>query len=196
MGNSTVANESLSPTDLDNFTNPLRLPGDELDGVMGILDASDAQLHITTRRESVEILPGKRRSKVSAYRVERDGNIYLNPTIRVKTGANFSTELANGLDEETTVHWHGLHVDWRMDGHPLLPVAPNASYRYAYPVENRGGTYWYHPHAHGTSARQTYSGLAGFFIVEDEEERRLVEALDLKLDGTDIPLPHPGQDAR
>ena len=86
---------------------------------MGILDASDAQLHITTRRESVEILPGKRRSKVSAYRVERDGNIYLNPTIRVKTGANFSTELANGLDEETTVHWHGLHVDWRMDGHPL-----------------------------------------------------------------------------
>jgi blue copper oxidase len=185
MGISSVAYESLSPTDLDNFTNPLRLPAD--DGVMGILDASDAQLHITTRRESVEVLPGKR-SEVSAYRVQRDGKIYLNPTIRVRTGANFSTELANGLDEKTTVHWHGLHVDWRMDGHPLLPVAPDATYRYAYPVENRGGTYWYHPHAHGTSARQTYSGLAGLFIVEDEEERRLSEVLDLKLGGTDIPL--------
>jgi blue copper oxidase len=185
MGISTAAYDSLSPTDLDNFTNPLRLPGG--DGVMGILDASDTPLRITTGTKSVEVLPGKR-SEVSAYRVERDGKIYLNPTIRLRTGANFSAELANGLDEETTIHWHGLHVDWRMDGHPLLPVAPDATYRYAYPVENRGGTYWYHPHAHGTSARQTYSGLAGFFIVEDEEERRLVEALDLKLGGTDIPL--------
>jgi blue copper oxidase len=185
MGISSAAYDSLSPTDLDNFTNPLRLPGG--DGVMGILDASDTPLRVTTCRESIEVLPGKR-SEVLAYRVERDGEIYLNPTIRVRTGANFSTELANGLDEETTIHWHGLHVDWRMDGHPLLPVAPDATYRYAYPVENRGGTYWYHPHAHGTNARQAYSGLAGFFIVEDEVEQRLSEALDLKLGGTDIPL--------
>jgi blue copper oxidase len=185
MGISSAAYGSLSPTDLDNFTNPLRLPGE--DGLMGILDASDTPLRIMTCRDSIEVLPGKR-SEISAYRVERDGKFYLNPTIRVRTGANFSAELANGLDEETTVHWHGLHVDWRMDGHPFLPVAPNATYRYAYPVENWGGTYWYHPHAHGTSARQTYSGLAGFFIVGDEEERRLSEALDLKLGGTDIPL--------
>jgi blue copper oxidase len=185
MGISSAAYGSLSPTDLDNFTNPLRLPGE--DGLMGILDASDTPLRIMTCRDSIEVLPGKR-SEISAYRVERDGKFYLNPTIRVRTGANFSAELANGLDEETTVHWHGLHVDWRMDGHPFLPVAPNATYRYAYPVENWGGTFWYHPHAHGTSARQTYSGLAGFFIVEDEKERRLSEALDLKLGGTDIPL--------
>jgi FtsP/CotA-like multicopper oxidase with cupredoxin domain len=90
---------------------------------MGTLDASDAQLRITTCRESVEVLPGKK-SEVSAYRVERDGKTYANPTIRVRSGANFSAELANGLDEETTIHWHGLHVDRRMDGHPLLPVAP------------------------------------------------------------------------
>jgi blue copper oxidase len=185
MGISSAAYGSLSPTDLDNFTNLLRLPGE--DGLMGILDASDTPLRIMTCRDSIEVLPGKR-SEISAYRVERDGKFYLNPTIRVRTGANFSAELANGLDEETTVHWHGLHVDWRMDGHPFLPVAPNATYRYAYPVENWGGTSWYHPHAHGTSARQTYSGLAGFFIVGDEEERRLSEALDLKLGGTDIPL--------
>jgi suppressor of ftsI/bilirubin oxidase len=185
MGISSAAYDSLSPTDLDNFTNPLRLPGD--DGVMGILDASDAPFRITTCRESVEVLPGKR-SEVSAYRVERDGETYANPTIRVRSGATFSSELANGLDEETVIHWHGLHVDWRMDGHPLLPVGSGAAYRYAYPVENRGGTYWYHPHAHSTSARQTHSGLAAFFIVEDEEDRRLGEALDLMLGQTDIPL--------
>ena len=78
MGISSAAYDSLSPTDLDNFTNPLRLPGD--DGVMGILDASDTPLRVTTCRESIEVLPGKR-SEVSAYRVERDGKIYLNQTV-------------------------------------------------------------------------------------------------------------------
>ena len=185
MDVSSAAYDPISPTNLDNFTNPLRLPGD--DGIMGIVNASDAPLRITTGRESLEVLPGKR-SEVWAYRIEREGKTYVNPTIRVQTGTNFSAELANGLDEETTIHWHGQHVDWRMDGHPLLPVGPGAAYRYAYPVANRGGTYWYHPHAHGTSAGQTYSGLAGFFLVEDEDERRLSEALDLRLGQTDIPL--------
>ena len=138
MDISSAAYDSLSSTNLDNFTNPLRLPGEG--GVMGILDASDTPLRVTTCRESIEVLPGKR-SEVLAYRVERDGKTFVNPTIRVRAGANFSAELANGLDEETTVHWHGLHVDWRMDGHPLLPVGSGAAYRYDYPVENRGGTY-------------------------------------------------------
>jgi blue copper oxidase len=176
---------TMDPRDLGNFTNPLRLPGDE--GMMGVLDASDAPLRITTRTESVEVLPGKR-TELLAYRVEREGKTHVNPTIMVRTGANFSAELANGLDEETTIHWHGQHVDWRMDGHPLLPVAPGAAYRYAYPMANRGGTYWYHPHAHGSSVRQTYSGLAGFFIVEDGDERRLAETLDLRLGETDVPV--------
>src|SRR5687767_12693183 len=116
MNMSSAAYDLLSPTNLDNFTNPLLLPGD--DGLMGIVDASDAPLRITTGTESVEVLPGKR-SKISAYRIEREGKTYVNPTIRVRSGASFSAELANGLDEETTIHWHGPHVEWRMDGHPL-----------------------------------------------------------------------------
>ena len=75
-----------------------------------------------------------------------------------------------------------------MDGHPFRPVAPGSTYRYTFPVLDRGGTYWYHPHPHGGTARQTYAGLAGFFVVDDEDEQRLVEALDLELGKTDIPL--------
>src|SRR5215211_6457050 len=183
MSSATYA--PLSPTELDNFKNPLRLPGD--DGVMGLLDTSDAPVRITAQKESVEILPGKR-TELWAYRAERDGKTYMNPTFRVRKGKEFSAEFANDLDEETTVHWHGLHVDWRMDGHPFRPVATGATYRYAFPVKDRGGTYWYHPHPHGGTARQTYAGLAGFFLVEDEEQQRLDEALDLRLGETDIPL--------
>jgi blue copper oxidase len=182
---SSAAYTPLSPTSLDNFKNPLRLPGEGK--VMGILDASDIPVRIAAQKESVEVVPGKR-TNLRAYRAERDGKTYVNPTIRVRTGKEFSAEFANELDEETTVHWHGLHVDWRMDGHPFRPVAPGATYHYAFPVQDRGGTYWYHPHPHGGTARQTYSGLAGLFLVEDEEERRLADALDLRLGETDIPL--------
>jgi|SRR5918993_596347 suppressor of ftsI/bilirubin oxidase len=142
---------------------------------------------ITAKKESVEVVPGKS-TELLAYHAKRDGKTHVNPTIRVRTGTEFSAEFANDLDEETTVHWHGLHVDWRMDGHPFQPVATGATYRYAFPVRDRGGTYWYHPHPHGGTARQTYAGLAGFFLVEDNDQRRLDEALDLTLGETDIPL--------
>jgi FtsP/CotA-like multicopper oxidase with cupredoxin domain len=109
--------------------------------------------------------------------------------LTVGKGAGFSTELVNGLrKEETTIHWHGLHLDWRANGHPSRQVGPGATYRYEFPVLNAGGTYWYHPHAHEDTARQTYLGLAGFFLVRDEEDRRLNEALGLELGETDVPL--------
>jgi blue copper oxidase len=122
------------------------------------------------------------------YRAERDGRVWLNPIFLVKTGDAFSVSLANELHEATTIHWHGLHLDWRMDGHPLRAVRTGGRYHYAYPVANRGGTYWYHTHGHGNTARQVYMGLAGFFIIEDEDERRVNEALGVELGETDLPL--------
>ena len=146
MGMSFAAYDSLNPTNLHNFNNPLHLAGEE--GVMGVLHSSDASVRFTAHKESVEVVPGKR-SELWAYAAEQNGKTYVNPTFRVRAGANFSAEFTNDLEEETTVHWHGLHVDWRMDGHPFRPVAPGTSFRCSFPVQNRGSTYWYHPHPHG-----------------------------------------------
>jgi blue copper oxidase len=55
-------------------------------------------------------------------------------------------------------------------------------------VHNRGGTYWYHTHAHELTAKQAYKGLASFFLVDDDDQRALVKALDLRLGETDLPL--------
>ena len=185
MEMSSEAYASFDPTNLDTFKNPLHLPRE--DGLMGVLDASNAPVHFTAHKESVEILPGKV-ADLLAYHAERDGKTYVNSTIRVQKGKELAAEFTNDLDEESTVHWHGLHVDWRMDGHPFRPVAPGATYRYTFRVQDRGGTYWYHPHPHGRTAIQTYSGLAGLFLVEDEDEGKLTEALDLRLGETDVPL--------
>ncbi|MQB01982.1 MAG: multicopper oxidase domain-containing protein [Actinobacteria bacterium] len=118
-------------------------------------------------------LPGRRRGQ---------------PIISVPRGFAFQADLTNRLGEVTTTHWHGLQVDWRMDGHPQRAVPPGTTYRYRFPITDRAGTYWYHPHPHGNTARQVYQGLASFLLVDDEDDRALREALDLTLGETDIPL--------
>ena len=177
--------DSLDPTNLGNFKNRLNVPG--RDGLFGLFDASAGPAELVARKEGVQLASGKD-TNLLVYRVEREGRVWLNPTFLVKSGYTFSASLTNELDEDTTIHWHGLHLHWRMDGHPLRAVRPGAGYRYAYPVANRGGTYWYHTHGHGNTARQVYMGLAGLFIVEDDDERRVNGALGVELGETDLPL--------
>jgi hypothetical protein len=100
MEMSSAAYASLNPTSLDNLKNPLRLPG--VDGVMGMLDASNSPVRFTAHKKSIEILPSKR-ADLLAYGAERDGKTYVNPTFRVQKGKEVSAEFTNDLDEETTV---------------------------------------------------------------------------------------------
>jgi hypothetical protein len=86
MEMSSEAYASLDPTNLDNFKNPLHLPGD--DGLMGVLDASNAPVRFTAHKASVEILPGKG-ADLLAYHAERDGKSYVNSTIRVQRGRGY-----------------------------------------------------------------------------------------------------------
>ena len=69
------------------------------------------------------------------------------PEIRVRQGDRLRISVANRLDEETTVHWHGLRVPNAMDGVPHLtqkPIASGKGYEYEFDVPD-AGTYWYHP---------------------------------------------------
>lgn len=163
------------------------LPTPGASGLLGVLDVSGTEIPLTATTTTHAILPGKN-ATLMVYTTAVGGWSYINPIFRVQTGQSFAATLANNLDERTNIHWHGLQVEGRMDGHPSLSVAPGASTRYAFTVRNRGGMYWYHPHADGTTAKQAYSGLASLFLVEDDDERALAQALDLRFGETDIPL--------
>jgi len=106
------------------------------------------------------------------------------PTLRMRRGERVELTLQNELPEQTILHWHGLDVPEAADGHPRLAIAPGARYDYAFQVRDRAGLYWYHPHTHGRTAPQTYQGMAGLLIVEDEEEA----ALGLPSGEREIPL--------
>ncbi len=165
-------------------TNPLLLPGDS--GVLGVLKPT-APFTLNAGLSSLEILQGKE-TGLWVYKAEQNGASFINPVIKVKKGDLFSATLENGLSEPTIIHWHGLHVDTKNDGHPADAISGGGSYPYEFTVANRAGTYWYHTHAHGLTGKQAYYGLAGFYIVEDDEELALQEALDLEFGKNDIPL--------
>lgn len=91
------------------------------------------------------------------------------PQLIVDRGAHVSVPFTNGLDEETTVHWHGLRHDVRFDGVPEFsqdPVRPGETFTYElfFPDE---GVFWYHPHVR--EDRQQDLGLSGVMIVRDPE---------------------------
>lgn len=109
---------------------------------------------------------------------------YLGPIFRVRQGQHIRIHFVNELTEDSIIHWHGLILSEAMDAHPHYAIAPGETYLYDFQVTNRAGTYWYHPHTHGATATQVYNGLAGLFIVVDDEEM----AAGLPSGDYDIPL--------
>jgi FtsP/CotA-like multicopper oxidase with cupredoxin domain len=95
------------------------------------------------------------------------------PTLRARQGEQARIRLVNQLPEPTIVHWHGVIVPDHADGHPRHAIDPGMSFDYEFPVMQRAGTFWYHPHPHHLTAGQIHRGLAGFFIVTDAEEDAL-----------------------
>ena len=109
---------------------------------------------------------------------------YLGPIFRLKRGQRVRVRFSHELPETSIVHWHGLHVPEKDDGHPRLVIPKGKTYTYDYTVRDRAGMYWYHPHPHGRTGPEVYRGMAGLFIVSDEEE----QALGLPSGEYDIPL--------
>jgi FtsP/CotA-like multicopper oxidase with cupredoxin domain len=71
-----------------------------------------------------------------------------------------------------TIHWHGLHVPWQMDGVPYVSQLPigqkefggkGNEFTYTFQV-NQTGTYWYHCHV--DTAHHMDMGMYGAFIVD------------------------------
>ena len=185
----------FDPVAAENFQQKLFIPlvSPNAGGPFGVLDVTGS-LKLRATAASFPLLPGptpqaaKAPSPFLLYQTEHAGQPYQNPILRIESGARFTASLENALTEPTIIHWHGLHTPAVMDGHPRNTIAPGARYDYDFTVRNRGGTYWYHTHAHELTAKQAYNGLASFFLVDDDDQRKLAVALDLKLGVTDLPL--------
>ena len=71
------------------------------------------------------------------------------PLVRLREGQNVHLAVTNTLDEDTSIHWHGLIVPFQFDGVPGISfpgIKPGETFVYEFPVR-QAGTYWYHSHS-------------------------------------------------
>ena len=115
-----------------------------------------------------------------------DGD-YLGPTLRARVGERVRVHVHNGLAEETSVHWHGMHLPAAMDGGPHQPIAPGGDWSPEWEVRQAPATLWYHPHPHGRTEEHVARGLAGMFIL-DPPAHEPVEGLPGEYGVDDLPL--------
>ncbi len=88
------------------------------------------------------------------------------PLIRLKQGQTARLTVVNDLDEDSSIHWHGLLLPFQMDGVPGVSfpgIAPQSTFVYEFPVV-QSGTYWYHSH----SGLQEQLGHYGPMIIDPE----------------------------
>ena len=155
--------------------------------------AHDVEINLTAAPAQQTILSGQATTvwKYTASLVKGDASnlvtlpdTYLGPIIHLRTGQRVRINFTNNIAEESIVHWHGLHVPHEADGHPSAVIDSGETYVYEFDVLDRAGTYWYHPHPHGRTGPQAYMGLAGLFVISDDNE----DAAELPTGNYDLPL--------
>ncbi|MDX5567089.1 multicopper oxidase domain-containing protein [Streptomyces sp. ID05-04B] len=142
------------------------------------------------------------------------------PTLRVRPGETLEITQVNALPPNAAthqdinvphhfntfnLHTHGMHVDPEGGSDNVFrafePAAtPGETTTYCttvdVPADHPAGTFWYHPHHHGSAATQVLNGMAGVIVVEGDVDevpeiaaaREVVLCVsELKLSGGRVP---------
>ncbi|MBU2085337.1 MAG: copper resistance system multicopper oxidase [Alphaproteobacteria bacterium] len=86
------------------------------------------------------------------------------PLLRLHEGEDVTINVTNTLAVDTSLHWHGIILNAKMDGVPGISfdgIAPGETYTYHFTAK-QSGTYWYHGH----SALQEQEGVFAPIIIE------------------------------
>ncbi|WP_293892318.1 multicopper oxidase domain-containing protein [Flavobacterium sp.] len=113
-------------------------------------------------RDTIVNFSGKEKRAIAV-----NGQIPM-PTLTFTEGDIAEIYVHNELDEETSMHWHGLFLPNKEDGVPNLtqmPIKPHTRHKYTFPII-QSGTHWYHSH----SGLQEQIGMYGSFIMNKRNE--------------------------
>jgi FtsP/CotA-like multicopper oxidase with cupredoxin domain len=162
---------ACQPTPETTPDDPKAGPPPPLKDIAGLLPAVDldpaanaVEYELTIGVNSQELVPGQM-TEMWTFNGTSPG-----PLLQARVGDLVKIHVTNTLNEPTTVHWHGLRIDYRMDGvvaGELVAIQPGETFTYEFTVPD-AGTYWYHPHVR--SSVQVEAGLYGAFVVEEQPE--------------------------
>ena len=96
---------------------------------------------------------------------------YFGPVVRVLDKSHVRIAVENTMDEETTLHWHGLMIPSDMDGGPHNVIAAGSTWQPEFNINQPASFNWFHSHLHQQTARQAHMGIAGLLHVSDGGDR-------------------------
>lgn len=157
-GNADAGDAStlLSGKDIDLST----LPEAREPQILEIADGDTIDLHPTIVKKTI---------RGNSFAFYAYNGQFPGPTLKVRQGSTFTVRVKNGIDQPTTVHWHGIRIENRFDGAAGLtqdPIEPGGSFTYTVTVPDEG-MYWYHPHVR--EDMQQDLGLYGNLWVTPED---------------------------
>lgn len=127
--------------------------------------APTREVTLTAGEMELKLLgPDKPATRILAY----DGIPFQ--TLRMPRGTRLKATFVNGIDEGSTLHFHGIRMPNEFDGVPTLTqplVQPGGRFNHLLPLDDPG-TFFFHPHCDETG--QAGKGLAGVLIVEDTRD--------------------------
>ncbi len=162
-------------------------------------DATTDYYEMTASVSKAAILPGLQ-TEIWGYNGGFPG-----PTIEARSGRKVVVHTRNMLPVPVVTHLHGGRTPADSDGYPTDLIVPESGWaemphvhseqphvgnvaqgmrEYVYPLEQRAATLWYHDHRMDFTGAQVWRGLAGFFILRDDED----DALPLPKGEREVPL--------
>ena len=107
------------------------------------------------------------------------------PLLEAVRGSDVVVHFSNQLQDDTTIHWHGVRVPAAMDGNPMSPgpVPSGGRFDYGFTLKD-AGLFWYHPHVR--SDVQVERGLYGAILVHGDNEPKADHEAVLMLDDVDV----------
>lgn len=111
---------------------------------------------------------------------------YLGPTVKVKKGDFVKLSYRNNLSQAVSMNIQGLQIASELMGGIARYFKSGESWSPIVPITQPAATCYYHACTLANSAYQTYRGLVGLWIVEDDDSRKA--QLPQKYGVNDIPL--------
>ena len=142
--------------------------------LLGLGISADSSFAVTLTRQPVTTLRGSSFDIDIGYKMvnftgrERpattiNGSV-PGPILRWREGDRVTLRVTNHLAHDSSIHWHGMILDARMDGVPGISfdgIKPGETFTYQFDVR-QNGTFWYHSH----SGFQEQTGMYGAIVID------------------------------
>ncbi|MEN8190461.1 MAG: multicopper oxidase domain-containing protein [Thermodesulfobacteriota bacterium] len=95
------------------------------------------------------------------------------PTLHFTEGDKALIRVHNSMDEETSIHWHGILLPNQYDGVPYIttmPIPPGGDHSFSFELKH-SGTYWYHSHTN----LQEQQGVYGAIVIRPQKDEVQVD---------------------